>query len=667
MALEVGKGVYLQIKINDQELPPANNVFKELELHSGFGFNLPVAKLTLNDMHNFLSGGPYNLVDGTKVQLTFANDSDDNDPFEINCRVFGKVKTSPTNQGYTRTATLIPDLTEYTIEVKREARTGTSVAAIQEILGEHDIEVNLPESGLTTTDSMNWLNIGRTHNTFVHDIVSKAYTGDQTCVKGVLDWGNIFYLRDLFTEIQQEPQAGCYNILPVDEHDTKVHFRETSADTTSGFFNKLSNYGHTHVQHNLEGPLDIFEESNPISLGAGLPVNSEVQGSIDLTSLTAGKGFDSGCAPLGAYNMHEFYYDAQYLNMRHLSLFTESIRGLTDYYTMLPLLQCVQYDHTDVEKAGTVNNSAYTGKYVVGNRSVVIRESHYAEIYTLYRCYISEAGTTPVVDGATDTSGKTTPSAETAVNPSDPNNNSKAATQTNPNIKSVSSSDTEATELAKELGEYDADAEEQKGLLDSFNDFVQNQQDKLNSMLDDFKAQGQAFADENLADKYGEATDFIEAAGREFQSALKKLDDLCSSLIPSELAAIDLVGPDIGGFVGILADRVTSMDKLSKEFESGLNDMIDKGNIPSSYLNNPKISSKCSEIKEQLMDRVNTAELPNQCLDRLALMDLFLPQNTLARKLRLMENMINDLLCANGNGASANATINGPGISLTNT
>lgn len=663
MTIAVSEGVALDIQINGTDLPPMQNVFKSLELHSGIGFPIPVGTITFNDMHGLLSAGEFNLVDGTKISLKLqyldtGEDSTD-ESIEIEAIVFGKVKTEPTSQGYIRKATIIPDLPQFIVEAQREFYEGTSHDAISAILQQHGVEVDAGE--LALDDSMTWRNVGRTQANFVQEILSKSYNGESTCVKGALDWGNVFYLRDLFTVLQEEADCTMYNISLIEKKDTNVFLREVDNDTSSGFFNKLTNYGHTHVQHSLTGESIVLEEANPPELGSGLPINLDIQSGIDLTALTAGRWFDSGTSVLGAFNVHKYYYDAAYLNMRHLSLFTETVRGLTDNYYNLPLLKGIDYIHGEHSEDQNSTNSAYSGNYLIGNKTIVVRENHYAEVYTLYRSYITEPGSTPLIsaDTAAAVVGKVTDKVESAVDKAV--TEAKLATQTNPNIKSITKEVSEAEELAKELGEFDPDSVDPSSALDSFNAWVDEQTQKVADMLDEFMEEGKAWANENIIEKYGEEIDYLEAAGKEFQSALKKLDDLCDSLIPSELAAINLLGPNLGDVIGVLGNRVGKIERLSSQMNSDLNSLIRNNGIPDTYLNNPKLATACSQLKEALMDNVDTNDLPNKCLDKVAMAALNLPSSTLAKKLRLLENMINDMLCAHGEGATANATLNGPG------
>lgn len=659
MAISLSGGVYLEIKINDIELPPANNVFRSLTMHSGIGFEIPVAILEVNDMHDMFNTGDLALVDGSKIEITFGKGNDEAEPRTIKTRILGKVKTEAQSQGYKRTATLIPDLPEYILEVQREAYTGTSDSVLSEIFGKYSIEVSKGQA-LTCQDSMTWRNIGRSQIQFVKDIVSKAYSGPQTCVKAALDW-DTFYINDLFQELKQEPEIGMFNVANVSNKEGAVSLRESSIDTSSGFFNKLTNYGHTHVQHSIDGSLFKYEEAKPVVFGKGIPINEDVKNSIDLTSLTGGKFFDSGTAPLGASNMHENYYKAQYLNMRHLGLFTETVRGLCDSFNHFPLLACVEYEHVNTDSRQATKNEAFSGKYIIGNRTTVFRESHFTEVYTLYRSYVNEAGSTPLV-GSENTSSvtpKKTNKAPTAVDPGDPRNTKEIERATNPKVKTQTTEQTEQEQLARELGEHDADAEE-TSKLDTFNKFVEAQQAKVQKLLDDFEAEGKQFADSAIVKKYGEGKDYLEAVGREFQSAIQKLDEMCGELIPSELAALSLVGPNIGAVLGMLAGRVSQIDKLSGEFEDDLNALVANGDIPQSYLNNAKVNSTCQQIQERINEKRQGLDIPTNCMDRLALAKLFLPQNDLARRLRRLESMINDMLCANGEGASAGATLNGP-------
>ena len=267
MAISLSGGVYLEIKINDIELPPANNVFRSLTMHSGIGFEIPVAILEVNDMHDMFNTGDLALVDGSKIEITFGKGNDEAEPRTIKTRILGKVKTEAQSQGYKRTATLIPDLPEYILEVQREAYTGTSDSVLSEIFGKYSIEVSKGQA-LTCQDSMTWRNIGRSQIQFVKDIVSKAYSGPQTCVKAALDW-DTFYINDLFQELKQEPEIGMFNVANVSNKEGAVSLRESSIDTSSGFFNKLTNYGRgTLVVDNENVEFEKVKYRAPFSLCA---------------------------------------------------------------------------------------------------------------------------------------------------------------------------------------------------------------------------------------------------------------------------------------------------------------------------------------------------------------------------------------------------------------
>lgn len=694
MTIKLKNGVFVEVEINDQPASFAKNFLKEFVAHSGFGFSTPGATLKLLDMDGTFSRGDQNLVDGVKVNVKMSRNPDLNEPIEFDMRVMGKVKTEPAGaSGMLKTATLVPNLPEYLIEAQREFYDGTSTSAIESILGNYDIEVDVGE-GVQTTDSMTWRNIGKTHARFILDILAHAYNGESTCVHGSLDWGT-YYIRDLFKVLEREPEIVLFNAEPVTQKGQNVRIIEATPDSVNGLLNALTNYGHTHVQHSISGQDFVFDEANPQIFGKGLPLNSDVKNSIELTSLTNGSWFDSG-TDLAASNMHEFYYEAEYLNKRHLSLFSESVRVMADTFHNIPLYECIQLDYGQAAGDGLALNEAFSGKYLIGNKTFIIRDSHYAEVYELARSFIEQPGTTPLVASSNDSTvtPKQTPAAQTAVNPADPQRRQQAAETPNPNIQStVERPESEEKALARELGELDPDQDplravdgvenpedklENKNALDRFVDDMNQQVDDL---LQKWEDEGQEFADSAIVQKYGEGRDYLLAVGKEFQSALKKLDDLCSELIDSEKAAINIVGPDIGSMIGKVAQRVSEADNLQRQLTNDLNNLAAQGAIPASFLDNPRLRTNCNRIQD-LIGTVNqeineaqaNGDLPTKCLDRFALDRIFGPQNDLARRLRQLESLVDDLLCANGGSqdgsgveVGGNRVIGGAGQQAANT
>lgn len=664
--LQIKNGVYLKVTINDVEANFGRNFLKEFVAHSGFGFSTPGATLKILDMDGSFSRGDQNLVDGVKIKIELARNSELNDPIEFNMRVMGKVLTTPDGDGMVKQATLVPDLPVYLIEAQREFYDGTSKDVIEQILSQYGIEVDADDT-VSVSDSMTWLNVGKTHAKFIKDILSHSYNGESTCISGSLDWG-VFYIRDLFKLLETEAETLLFNLEPVTEIQNKIRLTEAQPDSVNGLLNALTNYGHTHVQHGLGGTEFVYDEAAPAIFGEGLPLNSDVKNSIDLTSLTSGSWFDSGTG-IATSNMHDKYYEADYLNTRHLSLFTESVRVMADTFHDLPLYSVVHYDHTQAAGDGLALNQAFSGKYIVGNKTFIVRDSYYAEVYELTRSFITQPGTTPLVASQNDSTvtPKTTPRANSAVNPSDPNRTELAKNTPNPNVQSAAPVvESEQKQLARELGELDPDQDPTKALdtpesvedeienKNALDKFVDDMNKRVDELFDKWEAEGEEFADNAIVEKYGQGRDYLMAMGKEFQSALKKLDDLCSELLDTEKASINIFGPDLGSIIGRFASRVAEADNLQRNFESELNELAASGAIPDSYLGNPRLRTQCAALQRELLDAANKEinelqdGLPNKCLDRFALGRLFGPQNTLAQQLRQLESLIDDLLCANG-------------------
>lgn len=664
--LTLSTGIRVTIEINGQPGKFENNFLKEFIAHSGIGYSIPGATLKVLDLDGSFSNGDQNLVDGTHVYMEVTRGTE-TEPKVFDMRVLGKVKSEPSPGGTLRTATLVPNLPNFLIEAQREYYEGTSTQVIKEILSQHNVDLKTGE-GYSPQDSMCWINIGKTQAQFFRDILIHSYNGESSCVHGALDW-DTYHLDDLFNCLEREPQVGFFNIQSVKEFGKNVRLDEAEPDSVNGLMNALSGYGHTHVQHSLSGEDFVFDQAAPKSFGSGLPVSSDVHNAIDLTSLTGGSWFDSG-TNIGANNMHENYYQAKYLNTRHLGLFTESVRCITEDAQSLPLFSTVHLDYCEMGPSGAELNKAYSGTYLVGTKTYVVRDTNYAEVYQLIRSFIEQPGTTPLVDSQNVSSvvPKTTPSVPTAVDPADPNRESLAAKTPNPNVKgAVVQQESEQKELARELGELDPDQDPEKALdkpgvkpetleknaLDSFVDRANKQVEELFS---GWAEQGQAFASKHIVDKYGKGRDYLKAAGSEFQSALKKLDDLCSELIPSELDSLSLIGPDIGAVIGMLASRVNDADRIQAELLRDLNQLVANGDIPASYVENPRLKSKCKALREEVLNKINSkaneADLPTKCLDKFDMARLSGAQNKLGMELRQLEALIDDLVCADGGNSS---------------
>lgn len=205
--------------------------------------------------------------------------------------------------------------------------------------------------------------------------------------------------KDLFEEIQQEPKATfCMNTKT--GKGKLIAVRESKEASVSGVMNGWLNYGFTYIHHTLEGTTVKIDRVNPRKTGPYLPINSEVKGEVgDISRVEYCARLDCGSKEgKPGNNVHPYYNQAYYQNLRYLALFGEKIHVITDEQTGIELFDCVEFQQADQIGKKFESNPKLSGTYIVSNKVIFVKVGiRYCEKFELIRPCITEAGKTPLV------------------------------------------------------------------------------------------------------------------------------------------------------------------------------------------------------------------------------------------------------------------------------
>jgi hypothetical protein len=637
-----GLGIF-ELSINDMPITSGLNLFREGTIQSGVGLSIPIAKFIFVDHHGTLVGDQA-LNDGTKISVVMGRDTENSVSYDFLVYSINSYEEGGAN---VQEVYCLLDKPPLTTGASKSVHSGTS----SQVLSEISSESNMLFDGPSTEDNMTWINCGGTRLQFMDKVCLRSYRSDNSCMSHVVDFDTVI-LKDLFEIFSGVPSHNLHYSINSNAADTgiKVELDESKPCSRTGFYNQATNYGHRHWQHSLTGDVMEFSTINPKVLGAGLPINSQIKGNLEFASLTVGSNFDTGGGSLPGANVHTNYHKAKYQNLRYLSLFSEGVRVLTREFVNIPLFSLVSYLHGSIRDSSTVPNRKYSGNYIVGSKTLVLRGKHYAETYEMYRPFITETGNTPTVGSekksdsyikresnkdAIENSADALRE-ETNVSPSgnkivpDPHTDpSKLNVESQINT-SLGGSSTEGISLFSEtesiLHENTKEAEIKLGKLGDTPDL-------------DF-----------LSEKYGTDYDKIDALMSEFQSALKRLD-LCKALSSLENLSVSFTMDINNGIIGILEERERIINRALDKNVKSINDLIAKGGIPDSFLSPPTVSSKCNEKTASDINNILKGILPNKCLDKRDISKLNSSNLKLSQKLRKLQSQLQDLLCAFGIGS----------------
>lgn len=637
IALSVA-GTEIQLKINGKELPPANNFFKSFILNAGFGYSTPAIEFLFEDRNRILSG-PLALVDGSKITLTYS--FSDKPKLELNFTTVSCKEQEIAGAGISYDIVAVLGAPSYVFGAQQEAKKGTSVDAVRQILEAHGITV---DSDVTSDDSMTWLNVGKSRAMFVQDILSRSFKDTESVITGLHDVDNTFIIRELFSTIQKDPE---YTIvlgdMPEKKEENTFFALEHKPFKHSGLTNLMFNYGHVKTQSRADGKIDTYESVNPPVIQDGLPINQEVRNSFAYSTSASAKYYDSGIGKnLSGSNAHEKYYEAKTQNMRYLSLFNSGIRVNIPKMANIPMFSIVevkafnQFQELDVQE--TVQ-----GIYIVGGKTIACVGNNYREFYALYRCFVTQSGNTPLLGSKNQRSDSKKPKMDKADSVVDYNDPLKAQSISQQASTTLAGGDTQTPAQA-------ADAAQQN-IKTGFDGFIDKATGSIDDLENSFASESGRFGFGALSDKYSAGKDQMLSLLSEFSMAKSILEN-CGELNPLESLVIDFIKLNLDDLVNAVLDRIDRIDGLSARLLNEINALLALGDLNGGYLKAPQLNVSCRAFAQDHLNAALRGLYPDQCIDNFNMNRLRFPFNKLNRLKRLLLSFLRDLLCALGENAT---------------
>lgn len=370
-ALNIDGLAFCTLEIDGASMPPAMNLIHEIIGFEGFGIGAPTMRLSLIDKEGVLSK-QLNLKDGTRIKIRVGKDASTAPEYKF--RVFGR-KRRRMAQGAVLDVACIYDSPEFCAGSFSESFEGTSREVMAKIASACGLGYDGPKS---TDDHQVWLNLNTTRLAFTEDMTMRAYVAEDSCMYRMLTLDGTLRYKNLFEVLREEAIGTISHNTSGGDFDAK----EVEDGSVSGLYSHFLNYGQDLYIPMQNGDLQVQKLNVPIQ-GDDVPVNADIRQTVK--ARVAYAGYDYGTAPLDGFNVHQFYEQAYYQNLRFLSLFSERLVVLVDSYTGFNSLKCVEFNQADPENQANSSFDA-NGKYVLGGKTFRIKHgTRYSEALYLYR------------------------------------------------------------------------------------------------------------------------------------------------------------------------------------------------------------------------------------------------------------------------------------------
>jgi hypothetical protein len=625
-------GVRVRIKINDKDLPPANDFFHSFYIYYGFGYKVPTLSLTVIDKNKLLTG-PFSLVDGSKITLIYGVSSKPDRELS-----FSLISAKPTqsDSGVIFNIIAVMGKPNYIFGAQQESKRGTSVNAIKQIV---EASGMVYDGDVQTDDSMTWLNVGKSRMLWIQDILAKSYKDDNSLVVGMQDLDNTFKVREMFELAQSKEQ---YEVFIGDFPQKKFKVNEFFASqykpfNYSGISNLLFNYGHVRTQQKIDGTIDKYDTVNPPVLGDGLSINQSIRDSFTYSSSRTSKYYDSGISEkLNGSNAHKKYYEAAVLNNRYLTLFNSGIQINIMGQVEIPLFSVIKVNAVNQYQTLETQENL-NGNYIIGSGIVACVGKEYREFYSLYRHYVNESGNTPLLGSKNADPNSKKPAMEKAnsvVDYSDPVKDQSLS-------KQAASLASGVNNAAQNL------VQGQDNIKSGFDKFIDTAMQQISDLEKSFEAESSSFGFAELAAKYTAGKDQLMNLLNEFSFAKSILEN-CGKLNPLESLVIDLVKLNLNGLVDLIVDRIGRVEGLQAKLLNEINSLLALGDLNGGYLSAPQLNVSCRTFAQDHLNAALRDLYPDQCIDNFNMNRLRFPFNKLTRLRRLLMSLLRDLLCALG-------------------
>lgn len=593
-----GFGIFA-LKIDGKAPPPTNGLIVSAHVVENVA-TLPVCTMLLADRTNMLRDDRA-LVDSTLLTITTGPAV--SNAKEFNFRVVNVKEFDAPDGCRMLDVVAVLDNPRFVFESKSWSVRGNSMSVMQTLCD--DVGLTF-DTTVQTNDSMRWTSVAQGMRQFLQLIESHAYKTDDSFIRTVVTADQRLICRDLTEQMQKDPVATfTFNKEP---KKGQYPIQELRPKSLSGVMNGVTNYGEKVVWNSADGKVNELSSMEHTSTDP-LNVNSDVRDQISGTRKTYGPNSTD-------INFHQNWVKAEYLWKRHAAAYTESARALI--LSADPAIDL--FDVVEVEaqlpraKQDETQDLKLSGKWLVVGRTRTYTQNRYSTVLVLSRNFTPVSGTSLIGAGK-----------NLIITPFETVAALVRPYQLNFNI----------SQMLGELGPVEALAAAQEAALAN--------------LKEQFKAGAEQFGFPELIEKYGEGKDSLMALMQEFNVA-RFLTGLCEGLNMLEKLSVSLVielGPTI---LSNLADRLDKLDDMSANFTRGIQNLIDNGNIPDTYLDGPTINQRCVSNKLNDLQRNIDNALPDKCLDAFSIGRLMGPQMNLSQLARQLEEYLRSLLCSMGDG-----------------
>lgn len=586
----------------DGKAPPSMpNLIRSVHVYENT-FAVPCALIVFADQTNTLRS-THAIVDGTKITLVLGPSPD-----AASTLTFSVFAVREYGESGVRMLNVLCalDAPAFLFDTRSFSIRGTSLDALKQVASFGGLT---PDFGdLQAQDIMTWTSAACSPKKFAHEIEQHIWVSEEALPKMFITADKRMVVRDINSLFEKDPVAyWIFNHTPSGKTPS-YNLHEFRPKSLSGIFNGMSNYGDKLLWADSKGKTNELS-SVTVKGRDPLNINSDTRGDI----VAARKAY---ARPTNDINIHDKYMQAYYSNKRQSMTYTETARALI-------LGGCPEVDIFDIVSvdAGVLSTSRevktddkLSGKWLVIGRTRVFVGGMYSEAFLLARNFTPVEGTSNIGGGSNIIQ---TPLATVA--------NVLRPFQINANIKQA---------------------------LDGSNplDWVAQQHNlQLDVMLGQFQTESEMFKFPELAAKYGDGVDYLNALMQEFNMA-KYLTGICSALNSLEKLSVNLAINYKGGILDALAGRIDSMEGMMGGFTNDINGLISNGDIPAEYLDGPQINQRCVSNKLEDMNRMLSDALPDKCLDAFSISKLLGPSTNLAQLIRQQEENLRNFLCSLGDG-----------------
>lgn len=593
-----GQGIF-SLKIDGQNPPPSPGLVQSCHIVENC-MALPMLKLQLADRNNMLRNDRA-LVDGTVITIVTGPTLETAREYEF--RVFNVKEYDAEGSGRMLDVTAMFNYPTFVFDSRSWSIRGNSMTVFQTICDEVGLTF---DTDVVTHDVMKWTSVAQSTKKFMERVERHTWLSEESFIRIAYASDGRVICRDLTQQMQRAPVRKFFFNTNVEPQGYRVH--EMRPKSVSGVMNSVTNYGEKAIWNSADGKTNELSTMERTSTDP-LNVSSDIREKIS----AARKTYVPNTTDI---NLHDNWVKSEYLWRRHGASYTESCRML-----ILGDVQDVSlYDVIEVN-AGLVTSKQdealdpkLSGKWIVIGRTMTFAQNRFSTVLLVSRNFTPVEGTTQVGGGA-NVKPSVYDTVAALVRPY----------QINLNI----------SQILGDLNPIDALAGAHGSALDA--------------MKAQFAEASDKYGFTELVDKYGEGKDKLMSLMQEFNMA-RFLTGMCEGLNILEKLSVNL-SIELGDTIlGDLASRLDQMEGLLGSFNSDIQQLIDNGDIPASYLNGPQINQRCVSNKIDDLRRNIDDALPDKCLDAFSIGRLMGPSINLSQLIRQAEEHLRSMLCALGDG-----------------